>query len=29
MPSGPNKMQRYRQIDITDEAVTNELNFIE
>ena len=29
MPSGPNKMQRYRRIDVTDEAVINELNCIE
>jgi len=29
MPSGPNKMQRYRRIDATYEAVINELNYIE
>jgi len=29
MPSGSNKMQRYRRIDATDEAVINEFNCIE
>jgi len=29
MPSVPNKMQRYRRIDVTYEAVINEFNYIE
>ena len=29
MPSGPHKMQHYRRIDVTDEAVINEVNCIE
>jgi len=29
MPSGQNKMQRYRRIHVTDEAVINEYNYIE
>jgi len=29
IPSAPNKMQRYRRIDVTYEAVTNEFNYIE
>ena len=29
MPSVPNKMQRYRRIDVTYEAVLNEFNCIE
>jgi len=27
--SGPNKMKRYRRIDVTDEAIINEFNSIE
>ena len=29
MASAPNKMQRYRRIDVTYEAVINEFNYIE
>jgi len=29
MPSGPRKMQHYRRIDFTDEAVINEFNCTE
>jgi len=29
MPSSPKKMQRYRRIDVTYEAVINEFNYIE
>jgi len=29
MPSGPNKMQHDRRIDVTDEAVINEINCTE
>jgi len=29
MPSVPNKMQPYRRIDVTYEAVINEFNYIE
>ena len=29
MPSRPNKMQRYRRIDVTEEVVINEFNCIE
>ena len=28
MPSGPNKMQRHRRIDVTDEAVIDEFSCI-
>jgi len=29
MPSRPNKMQHYRRIDVTDDAVINEFNCTE